>query len=107
MELNTWAPANWLSRREAPVERCWESRSEERRVGSDWSSDVCSTDLVDGRRTAENLFLLNGIEYMGASQLAVTPGGASGELLGIDAIREFNVLTDTYGAEYGKRAGAQ
>ena len=66
-----------------------------------------NTFSVDGRRTAENLFLLNGIEYMGASQLAVTPGGASGELLGIDAIREFNVLSDTYGAEYGKRAGAQ
>ena len=66
-----------------------------------------NTFSVDGRRTAENLFLLNGIEYMGSSQLAVTPGGVSGELLGIDAIREFNVLTDTYGAEYGKRAGAQ
>jgi len=66
-----------------------------------------NTFSVNGRRTAENLFLLNGIEYGGASQLAVTPGGASGELLGIDAIREFNVLTDTYGAEYGKRAGAQ
>ena len=37
----------------------------------------------------------------------MTPGGVSGSLLGIDAIREFNVLTDTYGAEYGKRAGAQ
>jgi hypothetical protein len=62
---------------------------------------------VTGRRPADNLFLLNGIEYTGSSQLAVTPGGASGELLGIDAIREFNVLTDTYPAEYGKRAGAQ
>ena len=50
---------------------------------------------------------MNGVEYMGSSQLAVTPGGASGELLGIDAVREFNVLTDTYGAEYGKRAGGQ
>ncbi|HUO32844.1 MAG TPA: carboxypeptidase-like regulatory domain-containing protein [Bryobacteraceae bacterium] len=66
-----------------------------------------NTFSVDGRRTAENQFLLNGIEYTGASQLGVTPGGVSGELLGIDAIREFNVLTDTYGAEYGKRAGAQ
>ena len=55
----------------------------------------------------DNLFLLNGIEYTGSSQLAVTPGGVSGDLLGIDAVREFNVLTDTYGAEYGKRAGAQ
>ena len=66
-----------------------------------------NTFSVEGRRTGDNLFLLNGIEYTGASQLAVTPGGASGELLGIDAVREFNVLTDTYGAEYGKRAGAQ
>ena len=66
-----------------------------------------NTFSVAGRRTSENLFLLNGIEYTGSSQLAVTPGGVSGELLGIDAVREFNVLTDTYGAEYGKRAGAQ
>ncbi|HUI79109.1 MAG TPA: carboxypeptidase regulatory-like domain-containing protein [Bryobacteraceae bacterium] len=62
---------------------------------------------VNGRRPADNLFLWNGIEYTGASQLADTPGGVSGDLLGIDAIREFNVLTDTYGAEYGKRSGAQ
>ncbi len=66
-----------------------------------------NTFSVAGRRTGENLFLLNGVEYMGSSQLAVTPGGASGYLLGIDAVREFNVLTDTYSAEYGKRAGAQ
>ena len=66
-----------------------------------------NTFSVAGRRTSENLFLLNGIEYTGTSQLAITPGGASGELLGIDAVREFNVLTDTYSAEYGKRAGAQ
>ena len=65
-----------------------------------------NTFSVAGRRTGENLFLLNGVEYMGSSQLAVTPGGASGELLGIDAVREFNVLTDTYSAEYGKRAGS-
>jgi hypothetical protein len=62
---------------------------------------------VEGRRPADNLFLLNGIEYTGSSQLAVTPGGVSGDLLGIDAIREFNILTDTYPAEYGKRAGGQ
>ena len=66
-----------------------------------------NTFSVAGRRTGENLFLLNGVEYMGSSQLAVTPGGASGYLLGIDAVREFNVLTDTYSAAYGKRAGAQ
>ena len=62
---------------------------------------------VAGRRPGDNLFLLNGIEYTGSSQLAVTPGGVSGYLLGIDAVREFNLLSDTYGAEYGKRSGGQ
>jgi hypothetical protein len=66
-----------------------------------------NTFSVAGRRTGENIFLLNGIEYTGSSQLALTPGGVSGYLLGIDAVREFNVLTDSYSAEYGKRAGAQ
>jgi hypothetical protein len=66
-----------------------------------------NTFSVEGRRPLENLFLLNGIEYTGSSQLAVTPGGVSGNLLGIEAVREINVLTDSYSAEYGKRAGAQ
>ena len=35
------------------------------------------------------------------------PGGASEELLGVDAVREFNVLRDSYGAEYGKQPGGQ
>ena len=66
-----------------------------------------NTFVVAGRRPSENIFLLNGIEYTGTSQLGITPGGVSGELLGIDAVREFNVLTDTYSAQYGKRAGGQ
>src|SRR3989475_2989221 len=66
-----------------------------------------NTFSVNGRRPLENLFLMNGIEYTGSSQLSITPGGVSGNLLGIEAVREFNVLTGTYSAEYGKRAGAQ
>src|SRR5262245_36474456 len=66
-----------------------------------------NTFSVAGRRPLENIFLLNGIEYTGSSQLSNTPGGVSGYLLGIDAVREFNVLNGTYSAEYGKRAGAQ
>jgi hypothetical protein len=62
---------------------------------------------VSGRRPQENLYLLNGVEYTGASEINVTPGGASGQLLGVDAIREFAVVKDTYGAQYGKRPGAQ
>jgi hypothetical protein len=62
---------------------------------------------ASGRRPQDNLFLLNGIEYTGASLINTTPGGTSGQLLGIDGIHEFNVVTDTYSASYGKRDGAQ
>ncbi len=62
---------------------------------------------VSGRRPQENLYLLNGVEFTSASEINNTPGGASGELLGVDAVREFAVVKDTYGAEYGKRPGAQ
>ena len=67
------------------------------------NSSVGNMFAVSGRRPQENLFLLNGVEYTGASLINNTPGGASGQLLGVDAVREFNVVTDTYGAEYGKR----
>jgi hypothetical protein len=50
---------------------------------------------------------LNGVEFSGAAENNMTPGGASGQLLGIDAVREFNILRDTYGAEYGKKPGGQ
>ena len=64
---------------------------------------------VAGKRPETNRFLINGIDYIGgnATNLYITPSGASGKLLGVDAVREYNVVTDTYGAEYGKRAGGQ
>jgi hypothetical protein len=71
------------------------------------NSSVGNMFSVSGRRPQDNLFLLNGIEYTGASLINVTPGGTSGQLLGVEAVREFNVVTDTYGANYGKRTGAQ
>ena len=46
-----------------------------------------------GRRPTENLTLLNGVEDAGASTVAITPGGVSGQLLGIDAVREYNVVS--------------
>ncbi len=60
---------------------------------------------VSGNRPQQNLFLLNGVEFTGAAENNMQPGGASQNLLGVEAVREFNVLRDTYGAEYGKRPG--
>jgi hypothetical protein len=71
------------------------------------NSAVGNMFAISGRRPQENLFLLNGIEYTGASGLNQTPGGTSGLLLGVDSLREFNVLANTYSAAYGKRPGAQ
>src|SRR6266513_3885544 len=62
---------------------------------------------VSGRRPQENLYILNGVEFTSASEINNTPGGTSGQLLGVDAVREFAVVKDTYGAEFGKRPGAQ
>ncbi|MEG9435739.1 carboxypeptidase regulatory-like domain-containing protein [Edaphobacter sp. HDX4] len=71
------------------------------------NSSVGNMFSISGRRPQDNLFLLNGVEYTGASLINVTPGGTSGQLLGVDAVREFNVVSDTYSASYGKRQGAQ
>ncbi len=62
---------------------------------------------VSGNRPQQNLFLLNGTEFTGAGENNMQPGGASQNLIGVEAVREFNVLRDSYGAEYGKRPGAQ
>ncbi len=64
---------------------------------------------VAGKRPETNRFVINGIDYIGgnAPGLFITPSGAGGQLLGVDAVREYNVLQHTYGAEYGKRAGGQ
>ena len=71
------------------------------------NASVGSMYAVSGRRPQDNLFLLNGVEYTGASLINVTPGGTSGQLLGVDAVREFNVVSDSYSAAYGKKDGAQ
>jgi hypothetical protein len=71
------------------------------------NSELGNMFSVSGHRPQENLFLLNGVEYTGASEISNTPGGVSGQLLGVDAVREFAVVKDSYGAEYGKRPGAQ
>jgi len=62
---------------------------------------------VSGNRPQQNLFLLNGIEFTGAAENNMQPGGTSGMLLGVEAVREFNVQRDSYGAEFGKHPGAQ
>jgi hypothetical protein len=71
------------------------------------NSTTASNFAVSGNRPQQNIFLLNGVEFTGAAENNMQPGGTSGMLLGVDAVREFNVQRDSYGAEFGKRPGGQ
>jgi hypothetical protein len=71
------------------------------------NSTVGNNFAVAGNRPQQNLYLLNGVEFTGAAENNMQPGGTSQQLLGVDAVREFNLLTDSYSAEYGKHPGAQ
>ena len=80
----------------------------EKTGGTGVSNSTTGNDfVVSGNRPQQNLFLLNGIEYTGAAENNMQPGGVSGQLLGVDGVREFNVLRDSYDADYGKRPGGQ
>jgi len=71
------------------------------------NSTTANNFAVEGNRPQQNLFLLNGVEYTGAAENNMQPGGTSGMLLGVDAVREFNVQRDSYSAEFGKHPGGQ
>ena len=71
------------------------------------NSTTANNFAVSGNRPQQNIFLLNGIEYTGAAENNMQPGGTSGMLLGVDAVREFNVQRDSYSADFGKRPGGQ
>ena len=59
---------------------------------------------VNGARITANLFLLDGTMVNDA--LNNTPGAVSGGFTGVDMLREFQILTSSYNAEYGTAGGA-
>lgn len=58
---------------------------------------------VSGGRPTENNYRLNGVSISDHANSG--PGSALGVNLGVDAIREFSVLTSTFSAEYGRSSG--
>ncbi|HKX30306.1 MAG TPA: TonB-dependent receptor [Blastocatellia bacterium] len=58
---------------------------------------------VSGARPSQNLFQLDGTIINDA--LNNTPGSAQGWLVGIETVKEFRVLTNTFSSEYGRTAG--
>src|SRR5881409_389391 len=64
---------------------------------------------IGGKRLEANRWTINGMDYIGTNSqgTANAPVGISDQLLGVEAVREYNVRSHTYGAEYGKRSGGQ
>ena len=60
---------------------------------------------VNGQRSTSTNYTIDGTDA-NDPDYALSPGGVSGEFLGVDGIREFRVFTNDYNAEYGRNAGA-
>ncbi|MBI4482437.1 MAG: TonB-dependent receptor [Acidobacteria bacterium] len=58
---------------------------------------------IGGARPQQNSFILDGTSINNHNNS--TPGSASGTLFGVDTLREFEILTTTYSAEYGSAGG--
>src|SRR5207244_5999897 len=58
---------------------------------------------VAGSRRNPNLFTRDGTDSNDA--LNNTPGSARGNMTGVETIKEFQVLTNTMSAEYGRSSG--
>src|SRR5216684_1964792 len=58
---------------------------------------------VAGSRPNQNLFTLDGTDYNDALNNA--PASAQGLMTGVETIKEFQVLTNTMSAEYGRASG--
>ena len=59
---------------------------------------------VAGSRPDQTSWLLDGMNIKGSTQFG-TPGSAGGGLLGVDGVREFQVLTTNYSSEFGGTSG--
>ncbi|MBI3896007.1 MAG: TonB-dependent receptor [Acidobacteria bacterium] len=58
---------------------------------------------VAGTRPEMGSFLLDGLDL--SNNTGTLPTGVSGLFLGVDSVAEFQVMTNTYSAEYGTAAG--
>ena len=58
---------------------------------------------IGGGRPSHNAYRIDGLVVN--DQTNFSPGNVMGANLGVDSIREFSVLTNTYSAEYGRSAG--
>jgi outer membrane receptor protein involved in Fe transport len=59
---------------------------------------------VGGARTYSTGFLLDGSDVTDVSR-GIGPGGAAGAMFGVETVKEFQVITNNFSAEYGRFVG--
>ena len=72
-------------------------------LASNLSHGIGNHMSISGGRPSENVYRIDGLVVNDMTN--DSPGSALGVNMGVDAIREFSVLTNTYSAEYGRGAG--
>lgn len=60
--------------------------------------------VINGARPQQSLYLLDGTDIV-APYSNTAPVSVMGEVLGVDTVREFSVLQNNYGAQYGRAIG--
>jgi hypothetical protein len=70
-----------------------------------WGKGGINKVAVNGQRAFNNNVTIDGMDA-NDPLYNQSPGGASGVLLGVDAIQEFRIYTDTFSAEYGRDSGS-
>ncbi len=70
-------------------------------IGSDITSGTGKEVIVAGSRWGSTLFLLDGTEITEGRNTS----SASGNILGVEGVQEFRVLTQNVNAEYGRASG--
>ncbi len=73
------------------------------RQGGGKFSGMGDTLTVAGARGTQNLFLLDGVSN---TDLSNNPQGASGSYIGAETVKELQIVTNNYSAEYQSAAGA-
>jgi hypothetical protein len=70
-----------------------------------WGKGGINKVAVNGQRAFNNNMTIDGMDA-NDPLYNQSPGGASGVMLGVDAIQEFRIYTDTFSAEYGRDSGS-
>ena len=70
------------------------------------STNVGQTGSISaaGMRVTANTFVMDGVDVMDTS--LNTPGSAAGQMMGVETLREFRVITNNAPAQYGRGMGA-